>query len=345
MGTLLPISFLVRSRNGRIIRMLEKQFRKYRKMMPQPPKKKATYAPHYYRSFQCVADKCRHSCCIDWEICIDEATYEKYKQLGSICGTVQESEDGPCFALREDGRCPHLNECGLCEIILTHGEDYLSEICRNHPRFYNRIGGARLEVGLGIVCEEACRLILETEEPFSLSEIEELEESCEADEDNRFDILPERERIIAVIEGPGHFQEKVAALRRSFEIPALHTVAEWSDRFLSLEILDPAWKKALRSLKRAQASERDTEAYEKYYARLLIYFVYRHVSTAADEEDLRARLGFALLSVDMIKALFEVNGAKALADLIDWARRYSAEIEYSEDNTEELIFAFESAIL
>ena len=28
-------------------------------------------APDYYREFHCIADKCRHSCCIGWEIDID----------------------------------------------------------------------------------------------------------------------------------------------------------------------------------------------------------------------------------------------------------------------------------
>ena len=28
-------------------------------------------APNYYPAFRCIADKCRHSCCIGWEIDID----------------------------------------------------------------------------------------------------------------------------------------------------------------------------------------------------------------------------------------------------------------------------------
>ena len=24
--------------------------------------------PSYYKTFQCIADKCEHSCCIGWEI-------------------------------------------------------------------------------------------------------------------------------------------------------------------------------------------------------------------------------------------------------------------------------------
>ena len=30
------------------------------------------YAPAYYPRFACLADRCRHSCCIGWEIEVDE---------------------------------------------------------------------------------------------------------------------------------------------------------------------------------------------------------------------------------------------------------------------------------
>ena len=34
--------------------------------------------PSYYKTFQCIADKCEHSCCIGWEIDIDEDSYDYY---------------------------------------------------------------------------------------------------------------------------------------------------------------------------------------------------------------------------------------------------------------------------
>ncbi len=306
------------------------------------------YAPRYYSVFTCIADKCRHNCCIDWEIGIDEITYAKYKQMEHILDTVKECEDGPCFALKEDGRCPHLNDDGLCHIILSHGEDFLSDICRNHPRFYHEIKSGRTEVGLGIVCEEACRLILESEEPFSLSKVEEL---CEDDSDDfeiDFDPIPQRDHIISVIElSERSFDETLIALKKEFDIPERYSPDEWLERFLSLEILDAVWERDLQAMK-GKLFRKNREGfcqYGKYYARLLIYFVYRHVSTAVSADDLRARLGFAMLSVETIRSLFEEDQKKEnVSDferLVDFARRYSAEIEYSEDNTEELIFAFD----
>lgn len=320
---------------------------------------KGVYAPSYYNAFRCIADQCHHSCCIDWEICIDEATYAKYQQMGEILDTVKECEDGPCFALREDGKCPHLNDRGLCNIILSHGEAYLCEICQNHPRFYHSIHSGRIEAGLGIVCEEACRLILENEKRFSLVKIEDWDEDFDDndsdDTDNPFDPLPQREQIISCIESDGDFDEKIDALKAEFAIPELYTPDEWLDRFLSLEILEADWKQDLQSMRGRflQTTAKHTNPYGKYYRRLLTYFVYRHISTADSAIHLRARLAFCILSVQVIRSLFEENGVgaspsdeeNAPAMLIDWARRYSAEIEYSQDNTDELIFALESGLI
>ena len=109
-------------------------------------------APKYYLDFACIADRCKHSCCIGWEIDVDKLTMAKYSALTggygedikkSICG------DPPHFALRQDDRCPHLDERGLCRIICNLGEGYLCDICREHPRFYNSTAHGR-EAGLGI---------------------------------------------------------------------------------------------------------------------------------------------------------------------------------------------------
>ncbi len=321
--------------------------------MTEHPSRPVFLAPPYYPRFRCIADRCRHSCCIDWEICIDERTLARYRTMADIIETVTEDEDGASFVLAANGRCPHLDACGLCRIIRTYGEDCLSDICRRHPRFFNDMGGGRMEVGLGLVCEEACRLILEDASPFSLMEILDLRDGnippAEPDEDTAraFDSLPLRDAVMAEIERTGRDTDHTfAAIRATFGIPAPYTQEAWLDRFLSLEMLDEAWAETLRAAKGKNAcvSAAGLDAYDGYFARLLRYFVYRHVSVASDSEDFRARLGFALLSVETIRYLFACEPEPTLAVLADLARRYSAEIEYSEDNTDELIFAFACAL-
>ncbi len=308
-------------------------------VMHNEANKKGVYAPSYYNKFKCIADRCKHSCCIDWEIYIDDDTISKYKNIENILSTVNKREDGYCFALTEDGRCPHLNESGLCDIILAHGEEYLSDICKNHPRFYNDVGNGKIEAGYGIVCEEACRLILENNEPFSSARIE--EEGAEDTSPRDFDALPLRDGIIGIIEsGNSSFDETLEKLKSEFGIPELYSTDEWLDIYLKLERLDDAWESTLQSAK--GCSRCKTDGFDKYYSRLLIYFVYRHVSVADSEDNLRARLAFSMLSVEMIRLLFENETDKNLEGIIDISRRYSAEIEYSEDNTEDLIWEFES---
>ncbi len=305
------------------------------------------YAPSYYNDFKCKADKCLHSCCIDWEITLDPKTVEKYEKFRNIADTVTECDGEFCFKLTDDGRCPHLNKSGLCDIIISHGEGLLSDICKRHPRFFNEVFGGITEIGIGIVCEEACRLVLENGEPFSLIAV-----SCDGKDGDSspssapFNPLPLRDRIIKAAEAKGKsFGEKLSFIKEAFEIPELYSLDEWRERFLELEILDEGWELMLKSAKdKPDGARSDSFEYDKYYARLLIYFVYRHVSVAASYDNFRARLAFSILSVEMIRHLFKKGELSSVGALSELARSYSSEIEYSEDNTAELIFEFESVL-
>ena len=130
------------------------------------------YAPDYYLKFKCIADKCRHSCCIGWDVYVDDETLQKYAREGSELGSsirnaLTELEDGTGFKMCQDGRCPFLDDSGLCDIITQKGDDLLCEICREHPRFYNFFSD-RIETGIGLSCEEASRIITGAEVPAGL---------------------------------------------------------------------------------------------------------------------------------------------------------------------------------
>ena len=119
--------------------------------------------PDFYDDFKCIADKCRHSCCLGWEIDIDDESLRRFMAVDGEFGEYMrrniELEPTPHFVLGGDERCPFLREDGLCKMILTLGEDSICDICREHPRFYNELPG-RIEAGLGLCCEEAARLLL-----------------------------------------------------------------------------------------------------------------------------------------------------------------------------------------
>lgn len=304
------------------------------------------YAPNYYEKFRCIAGACRHSCCIGWDVYIDEETLEKYAAMEGEIGErvrahLAEKADGTCFEMCEGGICPMLNSCGLCDIIIEKGEENISEICREHPRFYNTFSD-RTEVGLGLSCEEAARIILSQEEKTELTVIGE----DEAEEEDLWEeesyILCRREALFRILQersnGISERAEKMlAAVDARFPAKSLR---EWAGILQGLEILDPEWKETLGTLC-IPFIDGDVREFDTAFEKLLVYFIYRHTAEAVDEEDFAARTAFACLGFKVIRALCEAkksqSGECTFADLCDFARRYSAEIEYSPENTDTLI--------
>lgn len=118
--------------------------------------------PSYYKYFTCIADACRDSCCIGWEIDIDEETFAYYRNLegpfGDRLRASMTSGEENSFRLKAGSRCPFLNQRGLCDIVLTLGETSLCEICTEYPRFTLEYADVR-EKCLGISCEEVGRIL------------------------------------------------------------------------------------------------------------------------------------------------------------------------------------------
>lgn len=130
--------------------------------------------PSFYSKFACTAARCADSCCIGWEIDVDELSAARYHAVpGAFGDRLRASLVGtpPHFAQTADGRCAFLDKTGLCDIYRTLGEGALCDICTGHPRFYNPLPNIT-EAGLGLCCEEAARLLLCCEEFPSFCEYE-----------------------------------------------------------------------------------------------------------------------------------------------------------------------------
>lgn len=296
------------------------------------------YAPKYYKEFVCIADKCRHSCCIGWEIDVDGETAEKYLNMTDGYGLEIKksiSKRGvPHFKLKKDDRCPHLDENGLCRIILNMGEGYLCHICREHPRFYNYTCRGK-EVGLGMSCEEACRIILSSDLYSDFCVIGETDDDFDASE-WEFDAIAEREVIYEILSNNSlSYSEKLTAISEKYGVD-LGRISdeEWRDRLDSLEYLDDAH----RTLFGGFSSDVSTPAeLEKPLGRALAYFVFRHCSGAETMQEYRASIGFSLFCERLLASLAKSGSADSLPEV---ARIVSEELEYSEDNTEALRFEF-----
>ena len=157
--------------------------------------------PDYYPRFRCIAGACKHSCCIGWEIDIDNETLEKYRTVdGELGKRLQANIDWTCdtphYILGENDRCPFLNSQNLCDLIIKLGEDALCNICDDHPRFRNEFSD-RTEMGLGLSCEAAAKLILTAKHPVQFVIMEDDGEDTEADVDEAY-LYSMRRNAIAI---------------------------------------------------------------------------------------------------------------------------------------------------
>ena len=291
------------------------------------------YAPGYYKNFKCIADKCDHSCCVGWEIDIDKDTLKKYKKLKcgysvSIADSIS-MDDTPHFKLTAGERCPHLDERGLCKIIINLGDEYLCDICREHPRFYNYTSVC--EVGIGMSCMEAARIILSSPDYAKLEEI-----GCvDAEEDySSFDGRVHRSEIYALLaDRECDYAAKLEKIYRAYSIDAGEDSA-WAQKMDSLEYLDDGHKKLFQSY----SSARRPSGCDEYLERFLAYLIYRHCTEAFDEEDFSDRLSFCLFCERLLASLICASSAASLEEVATLARIISEEIEYSDDNTSCLMY-------
>lgn len=291
--------------------------------------------PDFYGKFQCVADKCVHSCCLGWEIDIDEETAALYEglqgELGEELRQKMCREPEPHFCLTVEERCPFLNEKGLCRLILGFGEDVLCDICREHPRFYNDFP-QRQEAGLGLCCEEATRLLLAGDGSLEL-----VYDRDETGEEEEPELIALRGRLFEIL---GNFslpmEERMTrcCLMTDTEMPDVDA-GNWRDFFLGLERMDESWTAALLTV----GPEIPPLPGDAKHTRLLQYMLYRHFASAEDEAQAGLILQFCVLSLRLLWAM-EQSGA----ELQELVRLWSAEIEYSDENIVKIVERIKSLL-
>lgn len=157
-------------------------------------------APSYYKDFKCIADKCKHTCCIGWEIYLDEESSKRFSSDFLLSKHIDLS-DNPKIILDENEKCPFLRKDGLCSIIINKGENFLCQICKDHPRFRNYWSGIT-EIGLGLVCEEAARIILSSNEKLTLRILEDDKEETHFTDDEQF-LFDLRNKMLDEIQDTG----------------------------------------------------------------------------------------------------------------------------------------------
>lgn len=303
--------------------------------------KKAT--PNYYSRFKCIADKCKHSCCIGWEIAVDNDTLKYYDTVEGELGkklSQSISREGT-FILDSNKRCPFLNDYGLCDIITELGENALCTICTEHPRFYNFYSDF-CEVGVGMCCEQAAKIILESEEKFSLIIPENISTTSEEKyffqrRQAVFDMLQNRNIGIA---------RRVEKLCEEYGF-SLSDVSmdEILNLLLSLETLDDTWTNCLKKLQniRLDMSFFEDENLWIPFEQLLCYLAYRHFNM--DKGNYYEIVCFLCVGFLVVGALCLMHkntfNTLEIADVSEYARLFSSELEYSVENMKKIIDYFE----
>lgn len=332
------------------------------------------YIPDYYKEFQCIADRCKDNCCIGWEIMIDPESYEKYQKVeGSFHDQLIkgiDDENDPVFHLDHCDRCVFLNKENLCDIYIHLGEDALCEICTQHPRFHNEYGNIR-QSGLGMVCEEAARLLFASEE-FKVEEIIDhtSERKCEDFSEKilkiqllLLDLLKNKkysieERIEQVYDIVKTIQdqlnisgeilydvqcdkvEKHHILRQMCEE---NYMKNWISIYEQLDFIDSQIQQMFCEMEEQPFYMKKQKLDDSYVEHLMSYFVYRYFMKSCEDDNLIDKVKFAILSSLIIVKMNEYcQEHDMLRSPVEIARIYSKEIEYSQENMEtifeELLF-------
>ncbi|HAT4273091.1 TPA: lysine-N-methylase [Clostridium perfringens] len=153
-----------------------------------------------YNDFKCTANKCKFTCCEGWDINIDKDTYERWekdeKDSNYLLNGVKTKECNgkeEYFINKETfEKCPFLDCEGLCNIVKSHGEGYLSKTCHSFPRMNNDFGHKR-ELSLSCACLEVVEILDKIHEKIGM------EPKSSNDEEEDLLELKIRESLINII--------------------------------------------------------------------------------------------------------------------------------------------------
>ncbi|MDO4289368.1 MAG: flagellin lysine-N-methylase [Eubacterium sp.] len=127
--------------------------------------------PTCYHQFKCSAGSCPDSCCLGWDVVVDEASRLRFNREPSAFGERLRSAmtvdaEGDTIFQNIDGRCPFLNSNHLCEIYIHLGADALCETCDLYPRYFVDYGSFE-ESGLSFSCPEVLAMLLTDKNPLT----------------------------------------------------------------------------------------------------------------------------------------------------------------------------------
>ncbi|MBR3869631.1 MAG: flagellin lysine-N-methylase [Clostridia bacterium] len=316
--------------------------------------------PYFYDDFKCKADKCTDTCCAGWEVDIDKESYDRYKNVSGEFGerlkdSVTFSDEIPSFRLCENERCVFLNKNGLCDIYTELGEDYLCEICREHPRFYDCFENVT-EMGLGLCCEKVCEMIFSSDKAVTFLSYSDNDDSVDYEynfycffRNKCFEIICDRQKslkdrikelIMYGIFVQNEFFNDSCDFEQSNDVKSVFKSV--IRLFFKTEPINDEWTEYIKTLKTdieniISASD-DIKTKEYEYEQILTYVLYRHFMKSMDDGNILSVICFSVVNVIFIYLCDCKTFCDSMkfsdADRINNVKLWSKQIEYSDINTQ-----------
>ena len=298
------------------------------------------YVLSYYNKFNCIADKCKHTCCAGWEMCIDSDSLSAYKNNFSAFATTLKNGINfkkSKFKADKEKRCVFLNDKGLCEIIINLGKQSLCQVCRDHPRFRTFFGD-HVEMGLGFCCEQATKIILSSPDKIVPILTNDDQQETKLAINQKF-IFEFRQKALDIVQDrTTNINERIENLFKLCQVDPL-TIAHKKivKAFLRFERLDKSWTTRLKSVREEKLITTTPQDLSLYCEQFLANGIYRHLLSAEDTMTARARVVALAISWWIIQTLLiKEDGTKPFELLCDLVKAFSSEVEYSDKNLNQL---------
>lgn len=153
-------------------------------------KKMNVLMPDYYTKYHCLADKCKFTCCQQWNISLTRNDYNQLRNLRTTKEMANTLKTGikrnrPCVSdknyahiqLDENKYCPLFTEERLCGLQQKCGYDFLPDTCKEFPTHefstptgvqHSCYSGCEVVVNLLIQNPDPIRFITQEDELFSI---------------------------------------------------------------------------------------------------------------------------------------------------------------------------------
>lgn len=297
-----------------------------------------------FDEFKCIAASCKDSCCAaGWQIDIDSKTMQKYtftndEFIQSINQKIVHNNGSHFFQNDDMHKCPYFRKDGLCDIVSKKGDKYLCDVCRTFPRIYNNYSTHTEEL-LSLTCEEAARLLLDSEKiSFVYNGLNEIEL-------NMNDAFVERKDIMTIIQDNSFtLAERIKTLKAQsefYKVDFSPLIAErnfeWLrtdlSRYFSVCDFEFDLPLSLSSLQ---------------FENLFLYFLFGHYLKLSENFSKIAIIRFCLFSTlfcDWLANIYIKCDEKHKSDASVWKvnaiKEYCREIENSQKNLQILLNFFE----